>query len=186
MTLPFRDGKPPQLPNNRQAAMHRAIGLLKQFQRKPEYQTHCTTFIREILKRGDAVMVPHDEPLTSTPWYIPHHEVYHPRKLNKVRVVFDCSARYQGSSLNDHLLSGPDLINPLIGVLCRFCEHPIALTCDVEKMFHQFRVKPEHQDFLRFLWLEDEDFTQPPVDFRMKVHLFRVVSSPACANFGLK
>ncbi|XP_006817361.1 uncharacterized protein LOC102805690, partial [Saccoglossus kowalevskii] len=53
-------------------------------------------------------------------------------------------------------------------------------------MFHQFRVKPEHQAFLRFLWWEDEDFTQPPVDFRMKVHLFGAVSSPACANFGLK
>ncbi|XP_077870180.1 uncharacterized protein LOC144363126, partial [Saccoglossus kowalevskii] len=91
-----------------------------------------------------------------------------------------------GSSLNDHLLSGPDLINPLIGVLCRFREHPIALKCNVEKMFHQFRVKPEHQDFLRFLWWEDEDFRQPPVDFRMKVHLFGAVSSPACENFGLK
>jgi len=54
-------------------------------------------------------------------FYIPHHGVYHPKKPDKLRVVFDCSARYQGTSLNDHLLSGPDLTNNLFGVLCRFC-----------------------------------------------------------------
>lgn len=26
-------------------------------------------------------------------WYIPHHGVYHPRKLEKIRVVFDYSAK---------------------------------------------------------------------------------------------
>ena len=48
--------------------------------------------------------------------YIPHHGIYHPKK-NKIRVVFDCSARFKGTSLNDHLLSGPDLTNNLMGVL---------------------------------------------------------------------
>ncbi|XP_061759534.1 uncharacterized protein LOC133554580 isoform X7 [Nerophis ophidion] len=64
---------------------------------------------------------------------------------------------FTGTSLNDHLLTGPDLTNTLVGVLCRFRKGPIAFMCDVERMFHQFHVVKEHQDYLRFLWW-DKDF----------------------------
>nr|XP_006821169.1 PREDICTED: uncharacterized protein LOC102805354 [Saccoglossus kowalevskii] len=53
-------------------------------------------------------------------WYIPHHGVYHPKKPQKIRTVFDCSAKCQGMALNDLLLQGPDLTNNLVGVLLRF------------------------------------------------------------------
>ena len=53
-------------------------------------------------------------------------------------------------------------------------------------MFHQFIVRKEDRDPLRFLWWEDNDFTRPPQEYRMKFHLFGAVSSPGCANFGLK
>ena len=84
--------------------------------------------------------------------YIPHHGVYHPKKPNKLRVVFDCSAKHQNESLNDHLLTGPDLLNNLTGVLHRFREHPVAIVGDIERMFNQFHVNEEHRDYLRFLW----------------------------------
>lgn len=59
--------------------------------------------------------------------------------------------------------------------------------CDVElEMFHQFHVKPEDQDYLRFLWWENGDLESLPSVFWMKVHLFGAASSPGCANFGLK
>ena len=54
-------------------------------------------------------------------WYVPHHEVYHPNKPGKIRVVFDCSAKFVGLSLNSMLYKGPDLTNSLVGVLTRFC-----------------------------------------------------------------
>ena len=44
-------------------------------------------------------------------WYIPHHAVTHPKKPGKVRVVFDCSAKHQGMSFNDHTYTGPDIVN---------------------------------------------------------------------------
>ena len=63
------------------------------------------------------------------------------QRVDQIRVVFDCSAKYKGVSLND-LLTGPDLTNSLAGVLCRFRQEPVALMCDVERMFHQFYVDP--------------------------------------------
>ncbi|XP_057197195.1 uncharacterized protein LOC130558657 [Triplophysa rosa] len=119
-------------------------------------------------------------------WYTPHHGVYHPRKPEKIRVVFDCSAKFEGTSLNDHLLTGPDLTNALIGVLCRFCERHIAITCDVEKMFHRFHVTLEDRDFLRFLWWENGNIEKEPKEYRMRVHIFGAASSPGCANYGMK
>ena len=53
-------------------------------------------------------------------WYLPHHAVSYPRMSNKVTVVFDCAARYNGTSLNEQLLTGPDLLNNLFGVLNLF------------------------------------------------------------------
>ena len=118
-------------------------------------------------------------------WYIPHHGVYH-RVKRKIRVVFDCSAKFNGKSLNDCLLTGPDLINSLLGILLRFRKEQVAFQCDITKMFLQFKVQPHQRDLLRFLWWDDGDTTQPPSHFRMTRHLFGAVSSMGCANIGLK
>ena len=61
----------------------------------------------------------------------------HPKKWIK-SVVFDCSAKYWGESLNGHLLQGLDLINNLVDILCCFQKHPVAVLCDIQSMFHQF------------------------------------------------
>lgn len=112
--------------------------------------------------------------------------MYHSKKPDKLCVVFDCSAKYRGTSLNEHLLSGPDLLNNLNGVLLQFRQHHVALMCDIEKMFHQFYVYEADRDYLRFLWWKDGNFNAEPQEFRMKVHLFGAASSPGCANYGLK
>ena len=40
--------------------------------------------------------------------YVPHTGVYHPKKPGKIRVVFNCSAEFEGVSINDNLLKGPN------------------------------------------------------------------------------
>lgn len=142
--------------------------------------------MNETISRGDAVKVSDEDVDSSPAWYIPHHGVYHPQKPWKIRVVFDGSAKYEGVSLNDNLLSGPELTNNLIGVLCRFRKGPVAVMCDIERMFHQFHVRKEDQDYLRFLWWDDRKFQSGPSVYRMTVHLFGAASSPGCANYGLK
>lgn len=119
-------------------------------------------------------------------WYIPHHGVINQNKPDKVRVVFDCSAKCQGTSLNDQLLQGPDLTNSLFGVLTRFRQESVAIMADVEGMFNQVYVDPKDIDALRFLWWPDDDLNKEPVDMRMLVHLFGATSSPSCANYSLR
>ena len=63
-------------------------------------------------------------------------------------MVFDCAAKYRGSSLKDQLLQGPDLTNTLVGVLTRFREEPVAFMADVEAMFCQVRVQPDDCKYL--------------------------------------
>jgi len=184
MPLPFRDG-PPLLPDNRQSAEVRLKHLKKKLQKDQVYKERYVQFIEDVLEKGEAEEVV-NEGVPGRAWYIPHHGVYHPKKPQKLRVVFDCSARYQGDSLNTHLLTGPDLLNTLTGVLWRFRQHPVAVQADIERMFHQFLVCGEHRDYLRFLWWEKGNLDAAPKDFRMKVHLFGATSSPGCANFALK
>ena len=118
-------------------------------------------------------------------WYIPHHGVSNPNK-DKLRVVFDCAAVYNGTSLNKHLLSGPNLTNNLVDVLLKFREHAVAIMGDVEAMFHQVRVPADERDYLRFLWWPGGDTNAEPRDYRMSVHLFGATSSPSCANMALR
>ena len=78
------------------------------------------------------------------------------------------------------------MTNHLVGVLCRFRLEPVALMCDIKTMFHQFHVNSEHRDLLRFLWWEDGNLENAPQEYRMTVHLFGAVYSPASANFGFR
>ena len=103
-----------------------------------------------------------------------------------MRVVFDCSAKYKGTCLNDHLLPGPDITNSLIGVLLRFRRESFAIQGDIQSMFHQVQVPPEDRDLLRFLWWKNGSLENDLQSYRMCVYLFGTVCSPSCANFALK
>lgn len=185
MPLPFKGSSPPMLPNNKRLAEARLQHLKRKLRSNRQYHDHYTAFMEETISKGVAEPAPpaHEG---ETIWYIPHHGVYHPRKPDKLRVVFDCSAKFLGISLNDTLLTGPDLINSLVGVLCRFRREAVAITCDIEKMFHQFYVPPNMRNYLRFLWWKGGQLETEPQEYRMAVHLFGAGSSPGCANFGLK
>ena len=108
----------------------------------------------------------------------------HPKKPNKVRVIFDACTKYKSDSLNDRLLKGPDLINNLVSILIQFRLGKYAVTADIEQMFHQVKVKKSDQDALRFLWRFLK--TENPQEYAMTVHLFGKSDSPCCSNYALK
>ena len=86
--------------------------------------------------------------LMTVPGIYPHHGVYHPCKPGKIRVVFDCSAEFHGTSLNKELLPGPDLTSQLVGVLTRFRTEEVALMADIEAMFHRVHIPKNERSFL--------------------------------------
>ena len=83
-------------------------------------------------------------------WHLPHHGVLHPRK-KKLRVVLDCSSKFQGKSINDQLLQGPNITNSLIGTLIRFRQDEIGIMEDIDIMFYQVHVRAKDRNFLHFL-----------------------------------
>lgn len=186
MPLPFRN-EAITLPNNKYLATIRLKHLKRRLLKDKQYCSQYTEFMTDLIEKGYAEAVPPDmTPRNGQLWYIPHHGVYHPRKPDKLRVVFDCSATYSNQSLNQQLLQGPDLTNNLIGVLCRFRLEHIAFVCDIEGMFHQVKVSERHRDVLRFLWWKNGNLDEEPEEYRMCTHLFGATSSPSAANFALK
>lgn len=47
-------------------------------------------------------------------------------------------------------------------------------------------MKPEHQNFLTFLWFKDNDPSKEIVENKMTVHRFGNGPSPVIATFGLR
>ena len=186
MPLPLKSDSV-SLPYNRMLAVKRWNQLLVRFKKNPKFQLDYIAFMSNVIGEC-AERVPLND-LNSRNGkvnYVSHTGVYHPKKPGQIRVVFDCSAKCNGVSLNDYLLQGPDQINNLLGILCRFRQERVAFLTDIQSMFHQFIVAEEYRDLLRFLWWKDNNPKNAVVEYRMKVHLFGAVSSPGCANFGLK
>ena len=88
--------------------------------------------------------------LTNITIYIPHHCVLHPKKPDKVRVVFNVSTKYKTfACLNDQLLKGLDFVNNLVTILILFRLGMYPVTTDIQQMFHQVKGKECDQDALR-------------------------------------
>ncbi|XP_056016958.1 uncharacterized protein LOC130053620 [Ostrea edulis] len=182
--LPFKEPRR-RLPDNRQLAVKRAHILDVNLKRNPEKCLHATTFMQQIIDSGHAERAP---PVNEREefWYLPIFSVYHSKKPNQIRMVFDSFAQFNGVSLNNVLLSGPDLTNSLLGVLMRFRVEKIGIMADIQQMFHCFKVKEDHRNYLRFLWYEDNNPQKELVDYRMCVHVFGNSPSPAVATYGLR
>ena len=65
--------------------------------------------------------------------------------------MFDCSPELSGKSLNQELLTGPYLTNPIVGVLTRFRPGEVAFMADIESIYYQVRVPEYQQSFIKFL-----------------------------------
>ena len=149
------------LPNNRQLAVKRWNQLNARFKKNPKFFADYQTFMKDIiLQCAEEVPVDRLKVQDGKVNYVPHTGVYHPKKPGQIRVVFDCSAQFNGVILNDYLLQGPDFMNDLLVILFRFRKESVAFMTDIKSMFYQFVVAEEHRDLLRFLWWLNGD---PPI-----------------------
>ncbi|XP_071094674.1 uncharacterized protein [Haliotis cracherodii] len=187
ISLPFKCSNV-QMPNNSVQALKRLDSLKRKFNKDQKFSDDYKTFMEDILAKGYAEKVPIEEleGQTGKVWYIPHHGIYHPRKISKIRVVFDCTASYQGVSLNNMLIQGPNSTNNLLGILLRFRQDSVAIMGDIESMFYRVKVPKEDRNYLRFYWWPRGDCDEKPEVYRMCVHLFGAISSSSCATFALQ
>ncbi len=96
--LPFCTPRP-CLPDNREQALSRLTSLCHTLERKPVMKSQFLAFMQKIMDQDHAELAP---PLRDGEecWYLPSFGVYHPRKPDQIRVIFDFSASHQVMSLN--------------------------------------------------------------------------------------
>ena len=103
-------------------------------------------------------------------------------KAKQDKTIDKCSLKIQRGFLNDELLTGPDLLCNIHGLLLRFRQYEVAVTADIEVMFMQVGIREENQDALRFLGSgNDEERTS-----KHQRLIFGAICSPACAIFVLQ
>ena len=98
--------------------------------------------------------------------------------------MFDAAAKYCGTSLNENLLKGPDLLSNLIGIILHFRINEFAVMGDIVQMFHQVNVPTTDRDVLQFLWRDN--VKHPTEDYIMNVNIFGKKDSPCCSQWALK
>ena len=175
-----------KLPNNISLAEKRFSYLRKRLRADPKLYEQYKDTIEKYVDTGKARRMSEEEASNTSnkTWYTPTHPVFNPNKP-KPRVVNDAAAEYHGVSLNKSLVTGPDNLNNLAGVLMRFRVGVVVLKADIEGMFHQVLVPPEDADSLRFLWTDDIHSDQPPYTMQMRVHIFGAKDSLTCAIYAL-
>ena len=177
----------PSLPNNYFSAYQQFLSMEKRLAKDLELKTAYKATIekdleRNLVRRLDDTETSETE--NAMQWYLPHHPVKHPHKPGKVRRVCNAASKLKEVSLNDKLLSGPDLLRYLVGIVFRFREHEIAMTSDIESRFLQVAVTKEENKCLRFLWRDKPSDTIGIYEYTR--HVFGAESSPTCANYGLQ
>ena len=160
----------PIVPNNSAIAVSRLHSTERKLKKDPELAEKKKKVINDYVNRGHAKKMTHEEAKSTSlrAWYLAHHAVLNSNKPGKVHVVFDAAAKFHGVSLNGQLLTGPDLLNNLVGILLRLRSGRISVIADIAQMFDQVYVSEEDRDALRFLWRE----TKQRDEYHMTVHVF--------------
>ena len=160
--------------SNMETARKRLISTEKSLEKRNLSDTY-NNIIQQHLVKGYIRKVAKDD--ETGRWYLPHFAISRPDKVTtKTRIVFDASARHEGTCLNDYLHKGPKLQRDLNDVLMRFRKSPIAIACDVAEMYLQIELAPADRPFHRFLWRDMEN--REPDQYEFKRLVFGVNSCP--------
>ena len=124
----------PILQNNRDLAIQRLKSLENWFSKNPEFFNMYKSQINDYITSGQAKLLSPEEKnnTSSITNYIPHHGVLNINKPDRVRVVFDASAKINKTCLNDNLLRGIDLLNNLVSVITKFRNGKYAIIGDIK------------------------------------------------------
>ncbi|XP_055523268.1 uncharacterized protein LOC129717408 [Wyeomyia smithii] len=173
-----------RLPDNKPVAVRRLKCLEKRMEKDEELANIMRNKIAEYMSKNYIRKLSQQElsEKYERVWYLPIFPVYNVNKPGKVRMVWDAAAEAYGTSLNSVLLTGPDQLASLVGILYQFREHQIGICADIREMFHQVKIVPEDQHCQRFLWRDHASQSEPDT-YIMQVMTFGACCSPATAQF---
>ena len=180
--LPFRPDHEP-LPDNLEVCKTRLNNLRGRLERQGLISDYDKV-LKDYEDEGIIERVPDHEIYNNPCHYLPHRGVVREDKeTTKLRIVFDASCANEGPSLNDCLYPGPNLICKIFDILLRFRLNPIAILSDIKQAFLNIGIDRKHQDYLRFLWMDDPfDPSSNVVIYRFLRLVFGLTSSPFILN----
>lgn len=175
-----------ELPESLSMAKKRLVCLEKKLFREPELFNVFQKTIDDYLSKGyisrlsDADI--NNSEMAGRIWYLPTFAVFNKNKPGKVRIVWDAAAKSNGLSLNCVLLKGPDLLSSLPAILFRFRQKSVALSGDIQEMFHQIYIRQEDKHAQRFLWRGHDTAKEPDV-YVMNVMIFGAACAPSISQY---
>lgn len=111
-----------------------AVRRLQSLERKLEQDSFLRDSVRQLIwdyeRKGyahKATMCELDSMDSNRMWFLPLGVVRNPKKPQKIRLIWDAAAKSHGVSFNSKLLKGPNLLIPLVAVLSRFRQYPVAV-----------------------------------------------------------
>ena len=172
--------------NNHKMAMKRLQNTEKRLLKNPDVLKAYDEVIDQYLDKGYIRKVPVSEKQPDSKWYLPHFAILKPNKATtKIRIVFDASAKYERTSLNDMIYSGPKLQRELFDVLLRFRCHPIAIACDIAEIYLRIQIPEADRAYHRFLW-RGCDQSREPEEYEFSRVVIGITSSPFQAQFVIQ
>lgn len=171
------------LPESKSNAMKRLLSTERKMDKNLQFgQAYCNKML-DLEKKDYIKKLSKEEAEMKNDrlWYLPHFGVFNPNKPNKLRIVFDAASKSNGISLNDCLLTGPDLYNSLYNILLNFRIKKYAFTADIKEMFLQIKVREEDRCAQRFLWRGMKRNTYPDT-YEIQVVFFGSTSGPCLAQ----
>ena len=151
---------PACLPNNRSGVEATFLRTEKRLRKEPEWLAAYTAQIHEMVERGAAKRLTKKmaEDWRGPVWYVSHLVAPNPHSVTTpVRLVWNSSQKFKGVSMNDLLLKGPDVLNPIRAVLLRFRKGVHAALGDIRKMYNSVWLEEREMHLHRFLWRDRQD-----------------------------
>lgn len=151
---------PSSLANNRNAVEATFLRTERQLKKEPEWRVAYTTQVHEMVERKAAKKLTKETiaDWKGPVWYVSHLVAPNPHSVTTpVRLVWNSSQKFRGISMNDLLLKGPDVLNPIRAVLLRFRRGVHAALGDIQKMYNSVWLEDLEMHLHRFLWRDSED-----------------------------
>ncbi|XP_077470984.1 uncharacterized protein LOC144085517 [Stigmatopora argus] len=151
---------PISLPYNRSGVEATFLRTEKQLKKEPKWKVAYASQVHEMVERRAAKKLS-KEMITNwrgPVWYVSHLVAPNPHSVTTpVRLVWNSSQKFKGLSMNDILLKGPDVLNPIRAVLLRFRRGVHAALGDIKKMYNSVWLEEPEMHLHRFLWRDTEE-----------------------------